>query len=177
MSQSAKAMDLPLPNTYWVIPGRLLAGEYPIGEGASDARARLAHLRECRVNSFIDLTEEREMPAYRHMLPIHTHYQRFAIPDERTPPDPSSFRDLLANIRVAVESKRCVYVHCRAGIGRTGLTVGCYLGQIGGDGKAALTELNRLWTQSERSRSWPKLPQTKAQADYIRQWPKLAKTL
>ena len=177
MNESVKARDLPLPNTYWVIPGRLLAGEYPIGEGAANARERLAHLREWRVNSFIDLTEEREMPAYRHLLPVHTQYLRFPIADERVPPDAALFKGLLVNIRAAVEAKRCVYVHCRAGIGRTGLTVGCYLAQVGGDGNAALAELNRLWIQSERSRSWPKLPQTKAQAEFIRQWPKLAKSL
>jgi hypothetical protein len=31
--------DRPLPNTYWVIPGRLLAGEYPLGADDEDARA------------------------------------------------------------------------------------------------------------------------------------------
>jgi Dual specificity phosphatase, catalytic domain len=177
MNDSAKTLDLPLPNTYWVVPGRLLAGEYPIGEGAADSRARLALLREHRVNSFIDLTEERELPAYRHMLPVHTQYLRFPVPDESVPSNLSIFNDLLVKIHSLVESKRCVYVHCRAGIGRTGLTIGCYLGQIGGDGKAALAELNRLWKQSARSQSWPTVPQTKAQAEFIRQWPKLAKNL
>jgi hypothetical protein len=177
MNDSAKTLDLPLPNTYWVVPGRLLAGEYPIGEAAADSRARLALLREHRVNSFIDLTEERELPAYRHMLPVHTQYLRFPVPDENVPSNLSVFKDLLVKIHSLVESKRCVYVHCRAGIGRTGLTIGCYLGHVGGDGKVALAELNRLWKQSARSQSWPTVPQTKAQAEFIRQWPKLAKKL
>jgi hypothetical protein len=166
-----------ISNTYWAVPDRLLAGEYPIGTDSFGARAQIAQLRERRVNSYIDLTVEGEMPAYRHMLPVHTKYQRFPIADEQVPPDPVRFRDLLLDIRAAVEAKRCVYLHCRAGIGRTGLTIGCYLAQWSGDGGAALTELNRLWTQSERSASWPKLPQTKSQAEYIRKWPKLAKSL
>jgi protein-tyrosine phosphatase len=81
---------------------------------------------------------------------------------------------LLSDIRIAVEAKRFVYVHCRAGIGRTGLVVGCYLADATGDGKAAIKELNQLWQQSERAKSWPTIPQTSEQADYIRRWPKLA---
>jgi hypothetical protein len=166
-----------MKNTYWVIPERLLAGEYPIGEAATGARARLATLRELRVNTFIDLTEEGEMPAYRHLLPVHTRYQRFPIRDHGIPANPAGMRDVLAEIRSAILSKRCIYLHCRAGIGRTGLTVGCFLADRSGDGKAAIKELNELWGHSERSQSWPKIPQTDEQADYIRKWPKLVKTL
>jgi protein-tyrosine phosphatase len=79
---------------------------------------------------------------------------------------------LLSDIQAALASGRCVYVHCRAGIGRTGLVVGCFLAEEGGDGEAAITQLNRLWQQSERAKSWPNVPQTAEQADYIRQWPK-----
>jgi hypothetical protein len=42
-----------------------------------------------------------------------------------------------------------------------------------GDGKKALKQLNELWLQSDRAKSWPKVPQTEEQADYIRKWPKL----
>jgi hypothetical protein len=48
--------------------------------------------------------------------------------------------------------------------------IGCFLVEEGLQGKAALKELNRLWLQSERSRSWPKVPQTDEQAAYIRDW-------
>ncbi|HEY2682885.1 MAG TPA: hypothetical protein VGI93_05195 [Steroidobacteraceae bacterium] len=170
-------MDRPLANSYWVIPGRLLAGEYPIGEGGTDARARLARLRDHRVNSFIDLTEEREMPAYRHMLPVFTTYARFAIRDQRVPSDPALLRKLLGDLTAALESKRCVYLHCRAGIGRTGLAVGCYLAELRNSGSAALAELNTLWQQSERSSSWPRVPQTQEQAEYIKKWPSTIKSL
>jgi hypothetical protein len=51
--------------------------------------------------------------------------------------------------------------------------MGCYLAEEASDGKAALEQLNQLWKQSERAQSWPKIPQTKEQADYIRRWTKL----
>jgi protein-tyrosine phosphatase len=166
-----------LNNAYWVIPKRLLAGEYPIGDAAIDARARLAHLREQRVNSFIDLTEEGEMPAYRHLLPAHTRYKRFPIRDHGIPENAAELRDLISEIRTGIEAQRCIYLHCRAGIGRTGLTVGCFLADRSGDGNSALKELNELWRQSERSLSWPTIPQTNEQAAYIKKWPKLVKAI
>jgi hypothetical protein len=166
-------MTRPLPNSYWVIPRRLLAGEYPIGADYSDARARLARFREAGINSFIDLTEKGELPEYRHLLPVHTQYQRSPIADTQVPSSTHQILKLLSDIGAAIQAKRCLYVHCRQGIGRTGLVVGCYLADEGGDGKLALEELNRLWAQSARAASWPKVPQTSEQADYIRRWPKL----
>jgi hypothetical protein len=88
------------------------------------------------------------------------------------PTSTAQIRELLSDIRTAIEAKRRLYVHCRAGIGRTGLVVGCYLAEEASDGNAALKQLNLLWAQSERAQSWPKIPQTKEQADYIRRWMK-----
>jgi hypothetical protein len=169
-------MDIyrPLPNSYWVIPGRLLAGEYPIGADYTDARARLAQFRETGINTFIDLTEEGEMPAYRHLLPVHTNYTNSPIADSGVPQGTAQIQGLIAEIRAAIEARRRIYIHCRAGIGRTGLVVGCYLADEGGNGKAAIKQLNELWLQSDRSQTWPQVPQTAEQADYIRHWPKLA---
>jgi hypothetical protein len=53
--------------------------------------------------------------------------------------------------------------------------IGCFLADEESNGKTALKTLNRLWRQSERAASWPKVPQTAEQVDYIRRWPKLGK--
>lgn len=174
MSSIGSPLNRPLPNSYWVVPGRLLAGEYPIGADYSDARARLAQFRESGINYFIDLTEKGELPEYRHLLQVHTMYKSSPIADTGVPASAAQIQELLSDIRASVDARRCVYVHCRAGIGRTGLVIGCYLAEEAGDGKAAIKELNRLWLQSARAASWPKVPQTPEQADYIRRWPKLA---
>ncbi|MGB6306852.1 MAG: dual specificity protein phosphatase family protein [Steroidobacteraceae bacterium] len=168
-------MERPLPNTYWVIPGRLLAGEYPGDANGTQARLRLASLRGAGIDSYVDLTEEGELPPYRLLLPKHAEYLRSPIADTRIPNTVAQTQELLAAIRTALLRERRVYVHCRAGIGRTGLVVGCFLAEEASDGKAALKNLNRLWRQSERSAAWPTVPQTAAQAEYIRGWPKLSK--
>jgi ADP-ribosyl-[dinitrogen reductase] hydrolase len=61
-------------------------------------------------------------------------------------------------------------VHCRAGIGRTGTVVGCWLVEQGLAGEDALDELNRLWQQCERSQVWISIPETEAQVEYVRRW-------
>ena len=167
-------MNRPIPNAYWVIPKRLLAGEYPIS-GYGDARARLALFREAGINYFLDLTQKREMPGYSHLLPVHTKYVNHPVVDMAVPTDSQQMAGLLADLDAALKSDRNVYVHCRAGIGRTGTVIGCYLSQAHGDGRRALRELNELWGQSARSASWPKVPQTQEQADYIERWPTLVK--
>jgi len=87
-------------------------------------------------------------------------------------------RGILDDIASALNSGRNIYVHCRAGIGRTGTVVGCFLVEQGLDGEGALRELNKLWThQCARAASWPKVPQTEEQADYIRRWVPLRSAL
>lgn len=163
----------PFPNTYWVIPGRLLAGEHPAAAGAAEARPRVQRLVRAGIECYIDLTEEGEVPDYRRALPRRAAYLRSPIADSSVPFNVSQTESVLAALRDALLEERGVYVHCRAGIGRTGLIVGCYLAEEEGNGRRALARLNRLWRQSDRSRSWPRIPQTAEQADYITRWPKL----
>jgi hypothetical protein len=168
-------MDPPLANTYWVIPELLLAGEHPYGGSEADARERLALLCGAGIDYFIDLTEIDEMPEYRALLPAHAHYLRCAIRDTKVPSQIAQMQELQSRIRNARALGRRAYIHCRAGIGRTSLVVGCYLAEEGLDGIAALEQLNRLWRLCARAQSWPTVPQTAEQAAYIRDWPRYRK--
>ena len=164
-------MDRPFENTYWVLPGIVLAGEYPTGSTEAETGERLQRLLDAGIDFFLDLTEAGERPAYQSRLPSHVDYLRCAIPDASVPADPAHMRAIQAHLQTAVAVGRRVYVHCRAGVGRTATVIGCYLAEQGLDGPAALSQLNWLWQSCARAMTWPVVPQTREQAEFIRRWP------
>src|SRR5580692_4374160 len=161
---------LPLGNYYWVLPEQLLAGEHPWGATPELTRERLAALTAAGISCFIDLTEPQETPAYAHALPPGALYQRRPIPDHGLPADAATMTAILECILAALRGGQRVYLHCRAGIGRTGMTIGCLLAEGGVGGEVAIEELNRLWHASPRARQWPSIPETDAQTAYVRSW-------
>jgi len=165
----------PLENTYWVEPGRLLAGEYPTGGSGRAAEARIRKLLDAGVACFIDLTAPGELEPYERWLPgpygrDAVAYVRKPIPDHSLPERPEHTAEILDEIDAALAGGRVVYLHCRAGIGRTNVVVGCWLGRRGYRGEAALARLNELWQANTRASSWPSVPETPAQEDYVRAW-------
>ena len=171
------AEALPLGNYYWALPGKLLAGEHPAGSSPELTRTRLASLLASGVSCFIDLTEEREWVDYAAQLPDAVQYFRMPLPDHGIPTRPAQMAEILDCLRAALQEGRIVYLHCRAGIGRTGMTIGCLLAESGHGGESALEELNRLWQQSARSRVWVSIPETDDQSDYVRTWSRRADAL
>ncbi|MFL6620901.1 MAG: ADP-ribosylglycohydrolase family protein, partial [Povalibacter sp.] len=164
----------PIPNSYWVEPGRLLAGEYPGHLSAIEAAERIQRLLNVGVNTFIDLTEEGELPSYVTLFPtsepLPIEHRRFPITDHGVPRSAQYMTKILDAIETALEQGRRVYVHCRAGIGRTGTTMGCYLIRRGLSGDQALEHLQQLWRQCARSHRWPTVPETDDQYGFVRGW-------
>jgi ADP-ribosylglycohydrolase len=164
-------MKPPLPNSYWVVPGRLLAGEYP-GRADDDATpSRLKALFKAGIDAFVDLTVPDELPTYRPLLPAGVRHHAFPLPDHSVPRRPEDMAAIQRTLASELAAGRNVYVHCRAGIGRTGITIGCYLRDSGRTPREALDELNRLWQQNARARHWPSTPETQEQEDFLLAWP------
>ena len=162
--------DKPLGESYWVIEDRLLAGRYPGSKTPKDAERRVASLIDAGFDAFIDLTEPGELPPYDLYLPDHVLYVRKPIPDHGVPAAPALMAEILAELDSALASGRRVYVHCRAGIGRTGTVIACHLIETGLTPRAALIRLNELWQGNERAATWPDVPETDEQHDYVLAW-------
>lgn len=166
-------------NTYWVVPGRLLAGEYPGHMSPEPSRQKLMSYLDVGIDAFLDLTEERELTSYEDDLqalattkPSVCLYKRMPIPDVSVPSDPEQMKQILATVEQWLAAGRNVYIHCWGGVGRTGTVVGCYLVSQGMSGNAALAQIEQLWTHmspSKRQRR-PVSPETPQQTEYVRHW-------
>jgi hypothetical protein len=169
--------DKPIPESYWVIPGSFLAGRYPFcSPDRALARPCLAAFMEAGFNTFFDLTRVGELPTYLPSLQeeaarygISVDYQRVNIQDRGLPAHEQMVA-LLDAIDAALAAGRKVYLHCWGGIGRTGLTVGCWLIRHGLTGGEALIRLNELYQTAGQSRLYPQSPETDAQMKFILNW-------
>ncbi len=161
----------PFLNSYWVIPDKFLAGEYPYNPGAKDPTAKLESLIKYGFNVFIDLTEEDELGPYNKVLNSlnsDVEHCRFPIED-RSITDNESMMEIQDKIATSLVNDKKVYVHCYGGIGRTGLVVGCWLANKHKDGELALEKLKTLWDDNPKSK-WTTSPETDDQKEFVRNW-------
>lgn len=168
----------PNPNTYWVLPGRLLAGEYPGAIRTPLAVEKLNAFLDNGIDSFIDLTVAGELQPYEHLLKalgrtrrLRLEHRRFAIPDMSIP-EAKLMKAILAQIDAWLMTNRRIYVHCWGGIGRTGTVIGCHLVHGGLSGHQALARMAELWqgVSAQKRRRYPHSPQTAEQQHYVRCW-------
>jgi len=169
LEADVKAAPHPLPDSYWVVPGRLLAGEYPGAPEAWRARRHLRRLAWCGIGDFIDLTTEGEyrLRPYAALLDDGATHRRFPITDG-TVPDASAMEAILAAIDGRLAAGRTVYVHCFGGIGRTGTVIGCWLVRHGAPGERAIEQIAR-WREGTPDEAIPS-PETSEQRDFVLAW-------
>ena len=169
----------------YIVPGtRIVAGSYagvhpdhPPGVLDDKLNAFL----DSGITAFIDLTDPadglapyeprvRELAASRG---IDLAYDRLTIRDIDIC-TPAHMRRVLDLIDQRVTEGHGVYVHCWGGIGRTGLTIGCWLVRQGLTGEQALRKVGKLFQSMDVSRveRWAATgsPQTQAQRDMVRAW-------
>jgi len=173
--------EIPFSRSYWVRPGRLLAGCYPGDIDPDEATSKLGGLLRCGVTHAVNLMEEHEHDFYGRLfadyrpaleqLATHKHRRvtclRCGIPDMTVPP-PERMRVILDLLDATIQAGGVVYVHCLAGKGRTGTVMGCYLVRHGLSGEQALARLQDL-TLHRADVFWP-TPQTTFQREFVRNW-------
>ncbi|MDH4059628.1 MAG: dual specificity protein phosphatase family protein [Aquincola sp.] len=157
----------PFEHSYWLLPGRLLAGAHPGARGAQALPARLAALQAAGVTRFIDLTAAGDdLPPY---APPWAQRSNFPI-DDFGVPTTATMRAALDAIASAVDDDRRVYLHCRAGIGRTGTVAACWLVEQGLEARDALALLRRKFAASAQSCGGQLSPENDDQRAFVLAW-------
>ncbi|MCC6363578.1 MAG: dual specificity protein phosphatase family protein [Bryobacterales bacterium] len=89
-------------------------------------------------------------------------FLRFPIPDRQTPKSVDSFSKALESLDLELKTGRNVVVHCRQGIGRSGLMAACLLVANGADPDTAVRQVSAV-------RGVP-VPETPEQRDWINRY-------
>jgi hypothetical protein len=166
---------LPFTNSYWVEGNKLIAGEYPGTFIGKATRRRIQSLIKIGVRTIIDLTREEDSAfpyssilsdvALDHGLKVD--WKNHPISDMATP-SISLMIQILDEIDDAISRGGVVYVHCFAGIGRTGTVVGCYLVRHGLPGEVAIEQIAHL--RKDLPNWWHTSPEVPDQMEFIRNW-------
>lgn len=179
MQRAAVSDTRPHQNCYWVVPGVLMAGEYPGAASEVVARSRLAMIAAAGVRQFVDLTETHELEPYHLHLPTLSRglnrpvaHERWSIRDVDVPQSVAHANHILDRIDALIAVNAVPYVHCWGGIGRTGTIIGCWLVRHGKSGEAALAEIAGHWTTVDKRLRHPRSPETDAQCRYVLEWAK-----
>jgi protein-tyrosine phosphatase len=163
-------MPRPHGNTYWLWAGHILAGEHPAQEGDEYLPEKLQLFALAGITHFIDLTSPADPVKPYHALTgavrINHPIADFGVPS------PLQMQGILQSIRSALNQGGKVYVHCKAGIGRTGTVAATWLTEQGLDDKQALALLLQKWQAMDKRFEQPHTPETEAQREFVRIWHK-----
>jgi protein-tyrosine phosphatase len=125
--------QIPFPRSYWVIPGKLLAGHVPTDNDPVVSEEKIKNLLNCGIKTIINLQEENELnnqglpfSKYYLTLPKEVSFHRKSIPDFGIPTK-ETMVEILRIIDESIANNKAVYVHCWGGIGRTGTVIGCFM--------------------------------------------------
>lgn len=165
----------PFGNSYWLWTGRVLAGEHPGLVGVEALPERLAALADMGITHFVDLTSTDDpVPVYQPVpgpqgvgRRINHPITDFGVPSEQ------GMQAILRDMQAALDQGGKVYLHCRAGIGRTGTVAATWLVSQGLPPQQALDLLARKWQAVDKHAQEPQSPETEAQREFVRRWSSL----
>jgi protein-tyrosine phosphatase len=138
------------PTLYWIeaaVPLRLAVMSRPRGD--DDLREEVAGLAAAGVDTLVSLLEPSEVRelglrmAQQHCEALGLCFVSFPIPDRGVPKPAQPFVSLVQMLRRRLVSGAHVAVHCRAGIGRSGLLVASLLVAVGHSPAEALEMTSR----------------------------------
>ncbi len=181
-SKNPRNLGVPFPRSYWVIPGLLLAGEYPGAKEQKEAEQKLSGLLDAGIRQLINLMEPDETD---HDGQPFNLYENILAPlvRERTDkaeviklpirdlnvPNNGKMTEILDATDAAIEKRIPVYMHCWGGVGRTGTVIGCFLIRHGlANSENVIEKIAQLRANEEKF--YRKSPETPEQREFVRNW-------
>ena len=175
---------VPFNRSYWVVPGKLLAGFYPGSEDPTEEERNLKGLIQAGIRHVISLMEPQEynrpddpyppyadhMESIAEIMKISITFDQISIKDFSVPTERQMVR-ILNQIDMCIKYDKPVFVHCWGGKGRTGTVVGCYLarhGMAAGNDSIEMIKKLRKNTQDFSESS----PETREQIKMVINWAK-----
>ena len=177
-------LKVPFNRSYWVVPGKLLAGCYPGSEDPIEEERNLKGLIQAGIRHVISLLEPTEYnlpddpfaPYVDHMesiaekMGIIVTFDQISIKDFSVPTERQMVR-ILNQIDMCIKYDKPVYVHCWGGKGRTATIVGCYLARHGFAAGNDVIEMIKELRKNTRNFSDPS-PENKKQINMVINWGK-----
>jgi len=174
---------VPFNRSYWVVPGKLLAGCYPGSEDPIEKERNLKGLIQVGIRHVISLMEPQEYnrpddpfpPYVDHLetisgtMKISVTFDQISIKDLSVPTERQMVR-ILNQIDMCINEKT-VYVHCWGGKGRTGTVVGCYLARHGMAAGSDVIDMIKELRKNTVDFSDPS-PETRKQINMVINWRK-----
>jgi protein-tyrosine phosphatase len=119
---------------HWIVgpwPGKLAMAARPRGgEWVADEMEAWHAEGVDTVVSLLEAGEEQELNLKEERIEAEAHgmnFQSFPIPDRQVPSSPREFAATLQQIQRDLVTGKNVVLHCRQGVGRTGLVAACLL--------------------------------------------------
>ena len=157
------------PDVYWLreVEGvRLAIMPRPrSGEWLVDEIAGWNRLGVQTIVSLLELHEVRELDLVSEeslCRAANLQFLSFPVPDRGVPSNSVGFANFVAAIEQRLRSGESVAIHCRAGIGRSGLVGTCVLSAFGVDPDSAFGMLSRARGVT--------VPDTEAQVAWVREY-------
>lgn len=150
---------------YWVDgpwPGKLAMAARP--RGGDWLEDEVAGWRKAGINTVLSLLtpeEEQDLDLRNEAREVKGHGMKFVsfpIQDRQVPGSPTEMVGALENLNADLSAGKNVVIHCRQGIGRTGLVSACLLVTKGLSSGAAITTLSAARgapvPETEEQRRW-----------------------